>query len=321
MRHFFFLHAVLTQAFLAIYSSAWAGEDEIAPRWSTDGNYIYFYSYRHPDADLVHKIPSVTMRMKPDGSEKVILSDGSSRNWWVVPDVCTPNQCADVPIFVISEREAKDAFGGSNLYLFNSTEDTYQSLTDAHPENGDWILVPSLSADGRYLSYIWRKSLRDYIDAKLFILDRATDKTTEVALPHTALHDAAITPDGRGIIYSPNEFEIYHLDLETKNQTLLYQFPQSEGQILDGLQASPDGKSILFGYGEGKITDAEIYLLNISEKALTRLTNNNVMDLRPSWHPDGSQIAFNRIPSLERDWNDIIIMNLENRRERNLTNN
>lgn len=300
-------------------SSVMAGEDEIAPQWSSDGQYIFYYSYRHPDPSLVHKVPSVTMRVKPDGSDKIILSDGSSRNWWVIPDMCAPTSCADTPLFVISERDAKEDFGGSNLYSFAPKHHKYIPLTNVKPEKGEWVLAPSLSRDGRFLSYIWQQKFRDNKSAKLYLWDRETDTRKEIPLPHEELHDATLKPDGTGIIYSPNDFEIFHYSLKTGQSTKLYSFEESGGQFMDGLQASPNGKSILFSYGRENFKSAEIYILNLADKTLEQITHNSISDLRPAWHPGGNIIAFNRIPDPEQDWNDIIIYSLSDKTETNIS--
>ena len=316
-----FFSIMATFSAVSTYNMAGAVEDEIAPKWSKDGHYIYFYSYRDPDPKLVHELPSVTMRMKSDGTEKAVLSDRSSRNWWLVPDVCEALACENAKLFVVSERDAKEAFGGSNLYYFDPVQGIYEPKTEAKPEEGEWILMPSLSLDGRYLSYIWQPKFRDSKNAKLFVLDRESDKVTPIILPYDELHEAVLKPDGLGIIFSPNNFEIYDYDFHSKKSERLYQFPASEGQFLDGLQVSPDGKSILFSYGPSKLISSEIYTLTIESKKLTRHTNNAVADFRPSWHPSGEKIAFNRMSNPERDWNDIMVLDLTDGSELNFTNN
>lgn len=316
---FFSLMAVFSAT--SSYNLASAGEDEIAPRWSKDGQYIYYYSYRDADPELVHKLPSVTMRIKADGTEKTVLSDRSSRNWWVVPDVCETSLCAIAKLFVVSERDAKEDFGGSNIYIFDPTKGTYHPVTDTKPEKGEWALMPSMSKDGRYLSYIWQPKFRDSRNAKLFVLDRKNNEVAQIVLPHDELHEAVLMPDGSGVVYSPNNFEIYHYNFESKKPARLYSFSKSEDQFLDGLQVSPDGKSVLFSYGANKIISSEIHILTIESGKIKQLTDNAVADFRPSWHPTGKKIAFNRVPSPERDWNDIIVLDLADGRELNFTNN
>ena len=50
---------------------------DTAPAWSPDGEYIYFYTYRHDDGELY--------RMRPDGSEQTRLTTTDYNEWWVHP--------------------------------------------------------------------------------------------------------------------------------------------------------------------------------------------------------------------------------------------
>ena len=83
-----------------------AGEDDIGPRWSSDGEYIYYYSYRHRDDSLVHEVPSVTMRMRSDGSDETVLSEGAHRNWWLWPLPCIDGTYDSAKLVVVSELDA-----------------------------------------------------------------------------------------------------------------------------------------------------------------------------------------------------------------------
>lgn len=298
-----------------------AGEDEIAPKWSADGEYIYFYSYRHPDPEQVHKKPSFTMRMRVDGTEKTVLSLGEHRNWWVLPLPCEKGACAETDLIVISERDAQEAFGGSNIYRYAPQKQTYEVLTDAQPAQGEWILNSSLSSDGRFLSYIWRLSFRGQAGARILLQDRHTGETQEINTQHAEIHDVALMPDGSGLVFSPNENQIFHLNLQDGTSRLVFEFAENEGQMLDGLTVRPDGKALAFSYGPSGITTTEIYRVSIDGSGLTQLTKNDVADLRPDWSPDGKKIAFNNIPNPEQDWNDIIIMKADGEKKANLTGN
>lgn len=302
-------------------NTAFAGEDEIAPRWSQDGSYIYFYSYRHPDPEQVHEIPSVTMKMHADGTRKAILSDGSSRNWWIVPKPCKPGTCGETDLYIISERDAKEPFGGSNLYQFDPVQDTYQPMTNADPADGQWILEASLSADGRYIGYIRREGFRSFDTSKYYVLDIHKNEHIQIPLAQTTLREAFIMPDGSGVVYSSTNKEILHHDFQSGATNSVFQVEHPEGKVAGGIAVSPDGSKVAFGYTESDFSGSDIYILDTSSGDLERLTNNNIPELRPAWHPDGTHVAFNRMHSMEKDWNDIIVYSLHDRSERNLTNN
>ncbi len=79
---------------------------------------------------------------------------------------------------------------------------------------------------------------------------------------------------------------------------------------------SPDGKKIAFTLKE-KNGNADIAVLNIADKSMIRLTDDEYNDVNPAWHPDGSRIVF----SSDRDGTyNLYECNLKNMQISRLTN-
>lgn len=77
---------------------------------------------------------------------------------------------------------------------------------------------------------------------------------------------------------------------------------------------SPDGTRLAFT--SGWIDDAEVYVLSLADRRLSRLTNNNHFDGYPTWSPDSGRIAF----SSDRDGNsEIYIMDADGSHQTRLT--
>jgi Tol biopolymer transport system component len=95
---------------------------------------------------------------------------------------------------------------------------------------------------------------------------------------------------------------------------------------------SPDGQRIAFvserssGGGDRIGALQEIYVINADGSRERRLTRNSVMDMEPSWSPDGSKIAFARDDGglCEESWDDcleIYVMNADGSDQHRLTDN
>ena len=83
---------------------------------------------------------------------------------------------------------------------------------------------------------------------------------------------------------------IYALDLTTKSVELLY----SSASKIAFLNLNKSGDTLAFSRqfdGSAKENE-EICTLSTYSRELSRITDNNLMDIYPVWSPDGSQLAF-----------------------------
>ena len=140
-------------------------------------------------------------------------------------------------------------------------------------------------------------SKADSPDGELYLLDKI-GQTTRLTYNDRHENNPALSPDGKkaafhgGDINNPLTWDIYVIDLETKQETQL-----TSNNVLDGHPDwSPDGSKIVFASfrdADGNPSGAaDIFMMNIDGTGLTQLTNTPWEDNDPEWSPDGTKIAF-----------------------------
>lgn len=100
-----------------------------------------------------------------------------------------------------------------------------------------------------------------------------------------------ISPDGKNIVFSAVDGNLYLFNLQTKiaRQLLKSKLVAYEPSF------SPDGKTIVFANGDPGKEGGSIYILPTNEKEPRRLTNDKyVWDSAPSFSNDGTKVAFVR---------------------------
>jgi Tol biopolymer transport system component len=119
--------------------------------------------------------------------------------------------------------------------------------------------------------------------------------------------DAAWSPDGKSIaIFSRSQksdfwfTELSILDTISKTREVIFN-DKAVAANGGGLDWSPDGKSILFSYGEKDYIDPprfehiDLFLLELSTKAVRNITVEGV-NTKPSWGPDSNLIVYMNDP-------------------------
>jgi hypothetical protein len=81
-------------------------------------------------------------------------------------------------------------------------------------------------------------------------------------------------------------------------------------------ELSADGKWLVFSGGAYDVPESEIFVLELADPFVMRLTENDVYDGHPTWSPDGTRIAFE---SYRTGNFEIHVMNLDGSGVRNLT--
>ncbi len=141
---------------------------------------------------------------------------------------------------------------------------------------------------------------------ELYLLDKS-GQTTRLTNNDRHENNPALSPDGKkaafhgGNINDPLTWDIYVIDLETKEETRI-----TSNNVLDGHPDwSPDGTKIVFASfrdanGNPSGT-ADIYVINTDGTGLTQLTDSPWEDNDPEWSPDGTKIVFKSTRETEQD--------------------
>jgi Tol biopolymer transport system component len=131
----------------------------------------------------------------------------------------------------------------------------------------------------------------------LFLAD-ADGKNEHALPPATSLdYNASFSADGKWILFTSERggsADIYRVHPDGSRLERLTTGPSYDDQAA----LSPDGRTLAFVSTRGGGT-ANIWLLDLSRRQYTNLTNNSSGNFRPSWSPDGKWIAF----SSDRDAN------------------
>ena len=195
-------------------------------------------------------------------------------------------------------------------------------------------LASSISLSGKFNGKLVFSSDRHNSSLSIWTINadgsspvRLTDgKARTASLPsfvHVYEDSPTWSPDGTKIAFISNRnrvFSLYLMNADGTNPNLI------TDQVPSLLSAvwSPDGQRIAVVGGTPFTTDtgssgaADIYLVNVNDGALTKLTSDSGLNLNPAWSPDGRQIVF----SSNRDADGrskLWVMNADGSGQRRLT--
>jgi Tol biopolymer transport system component len=140
------------------------------------------------------------------------------------------------------------------------------------------------------------------------------------------LSNAAVSPRGTGVAYAKGggerakNTEIYKINIRSKTITRI-----TNNAVFDGNPAwSPSGGRIAFERRRtiDGVTDTDIFVRRSdgTGKPVHLTKTPNIDEYAPAWSPNGKEIAFHTRGATQNEARDIVVMNLDSRQRRNLTN-
>lgn len=154
----------------------------------------------------------------------------------------------------------------------------------------------------------------------LFILELETGQLTTIIATLKDERRPSWHPGGQLILFESIEAEqteLQLLDLSSGQTTVILDKKALEGNY-NFARFSPDGKQVAFTLMENE-NEFQIYTLRLSDKKLSRLSNNSLRNAYPFWSPNGKELlCFSRKDTNNED-DEIYRIKLKNNRWTRLT--
>ena len=185
----------------------------------------------------------------------------------------------------------------------------------ADPNCADDSKTTSIGYQSNSSQYAWQ--FTPYMN----IYEANLDGTSLVPLTNGPAYSAecAYSADGSKIVFASNRsgsMNLYIMDSDGSNvQQITFDYDVYNG----GSFFSPDQSKIIYRADHAKKHYLQIYLMDLFTKQIRQLTDNNVVNWAPFWHPSGQLIVFTT--SLHgHDRYELYLLNIETGNSYRLTN-
>ena len=138
--------------------------------------------------------------------------------------------------------------------------------------------------------YVAESGPKDQRVKKLGIMDQDGYNTKYLTLGNELVLTPRFNPTSQMVTYMSyykNMPTDKHLDLETRNQEVVGNFPG----MTFAPRFSPNGKKIIMSFA--KDGNSDIYSMDLETREVEKITDHPAIDTSPSYSPDGKYICFN----------------------------
>jgi hypothetical protein len=257
-----------------------------APAFSPAGDWLYFQTNRGGAYQIY--------RARPDGSEAAPLT---------TPERPGPPWKSVFGVQVTRTGKILCTFhdGEKGCIALLSPDGTEQQLVAPHlgylymsalSPTGDAVIASGPASGYR----LWLLRLPQALETGP---NRITKPDVDLVPDHPNSYAPQFTPDGKTLIYSRIDGDIYRVNtdgsarqqLTTGNKYVEFRLsPKDKHGSTDGPQLSPDGTRVAYIALKNGVPN--LHVIGIDGGAEQQLTSREAACGRPRWSPDGQQIAF-----------------------------